>query len=129
MAAQYVTKTHKIKKGENKGQVVETTYRVDAEFIPTEINQIAQEFIENYCAANDRTDWLLEKANITSYVVERTDKETKKKYLETVTCDNYPFVNLRRDFVVDFFPSILKGVKQEKPETFKERMNRLYGKK
>lgn len=129
MAEKYVTKKHKITKGEKKGTIVETTYRVDADFVPSEINQISIEFIENYCVAKNEVEWLVTTANTSSYVVERTDKETKKKSFETVQCDNYPFINLRRDFAKKFFPEIIKGKDADKPETFKERINRLYAKK
>ena len=121
--AQYITKKKKV-----KGEVVETTYRVDAAYKPAEISDICIEFIENWCVANNKIEWLLEKVNTTSYVVERKDKNSGEKYTETVTCDNYPFVNLRRDFVESFFPSILKG-KAATAETFKDKINRLYGKK
>lgn len=123
MAAEYITKKKKV-----KGETVETTYRVDAAFKPAEIGEIAIEFIENYCVANNELDWLIEKVNTTSYQVERKDKNTGEKYMETVQCDNYPFVNLRKDFVAKFFPSIIKGATSQ-PETFKEKINRLYGKK
>ena len=120
--ADYITKKKKV-----HGEVVETTYRVDAAFKPAEIGEICIEFIENYCVANDKLFWLVEKVNTTSYIVERTNKETGEKYKETVECDNYPFVNLRRDFVEKFFPKILKG--NAANETFKERINRLYANK
>ena len=121
---QYITKKKKV-----KGEVVETTYRIDAGFTPSEIGDISIEFIENYCIANDKMDWLLEKVNTTSYQVERKDKNTGAKYMETVQCDNYPFVNLRRDFAATFFKPILKGKSTSSTETFKDRINRLYGKK
>ena len=120
--ADYITKKKKV-----HGETVETTYRVDAAFKPTEIGEICIEFIENYCVANNQVEWLLEKVNTTSYIVERKNEETGEKYKETVECDNYPFVNLRRDFVEKFFKSILKG--NQTSETFKDRINRLYGKK
>ena len=123
MANQYVTKVKKV-----KGEKVETTYRVDAGFKPVAIGEISLEFIENYCVANDETAWLLEKVNTTSYVVERKDKNSGAKFLETVPCKNYPFVNLRRDFTEKFFPGILKG-NAPAAETFKEKMNRLYSAK
>ena len=121
--AEYITKKKKV-----KGETVETTYRVDAAFKPTEISEISIEFIENYCVANKKLDWLINAVNTTSYTVERKDKNSGEKYTETITCDNYPFVNLRRDFVKEFFPSILKG-KPATAETFKDKINRLYGKK
>lgn len=122
--ADYITKVKKV-----RGEEVKTTYRVDAAFKPAEIGEICIEFIENYCVANDKIDWLVKKVNTTAYEVERKDKETGKKFKEVVSCDNYPFVNLRRDFVEEFFPSILKGKSGNTAETFKDKINRLYGKK
>lgn len=121
---QYIEKKKKV-----KGQEVVTTYRVDAGYTPEDISDISYEFIENFCIANDKIDWLLEKVNTTSYQVERKDKNTGEKYMETVECDNYPFVNLRRDFAQTFFKSIIKGKSASGNETFKDRINRLYGKK
>ena len=123
MAAKYVTKTKKV-----KGETIETTYRVDADFKPTEINEISIEFIENYCVAKNQIDWLVAAVNTSSYEVERKDKNSGEKYTETVECENYPFVNLRRDFVKEFFPTIIKG-KAATGETFKDKINRLYGNK
>ena len=123
MAAEYVTKKKKV-----NGEIVETQYRIDAGFKPQQISEISMEFIENYCVANNEIEWLLQTINITSYPVERKNKETGKFYVETVTCNSYPFVNLRRDFVAMFFPSIIKGAAPHK-ETWKERLNRMYGDK
>ena len=123
MAAKYITKTKKV-----KGEIVETTYRVDADFVPASINEITMEFIENYCVANNELNWLVAAINTDSYVVERKDEETGKKYLETIKCDNYPFVNLRRDFTEKFFSQILKSKNAPKAETWKEKINRLYAK-
>lgn len=123
MAEKYIIKTKVV-----KGEEVTTTYRVDPAFKPTAINDICMEFIENYCVANNEIEWLLQTINTTSYPVERKNKETGKCYVETVTCTNYPFVNLRRDFVAMFFPSIFKGAAPHK-ETWKERLNRMYGDK
>lgn len=123
MAEQTITKTKKV-----KGETVSTTYRIDADFVPTKIADISNEFIENYCVAHNQLDWLCEVVNTPSYTVQKKDKETGERRTVTVKCDNYPFVNLRRDFAVKFFPSIV-GQAPAKAETFKERINRIYGKK
>lgn len=120
MAEKWITKSKKV-----KGEVIETRYRVDAGFKPTEIGEISMEFIENYCVANNEIDWLLDEVNTTTYTVVR-DKGKTSEHKEVVSCDNYPFVNLRRDFVEKFFPSIIKG---NEPETWKEKLNKKYGKK
>lgn len=121
MSAQYITKKHKDK----EGKIIETQYRIDAGFIPTGIQQITQEFMENYCTANGELNWLNKTTHITQFEVERKDKDTGKKYKEIVTVKEYPFVNLRRDFAVKFFPQILKGINTPKKETFAERIARL----
>lgn len=119
MAEQWITKSKRA-----KGVTVETKYRVDAEFIPKKANDICMEFIVNYCEANNETKWLLEEVNISSYIVERKDKVTGETYTETVKCNNYPFVNLRKDFIGKFFPSLLSN--STKKETWKEILNKKY---
>lgn len=123
MAAKYINKVKKVNK-----VAVETTYRIDADFVPTDINEICMEFIENYCVANNELEWLVETINTEAYEVTRKNKETGETYVEIVPCNNYPFVNLRRDFTEKFFPQILKSKNAPKAETWKEKINRLYGK-
>ena len=118
MAEQYITKKKKV-----KGEVKETTYRIDADFTPKAIGEISNEFIENYCVAKNEIEWLVNAVNTPSYEVRRKDGT-----VETVECENYPFVNLRRDFALKFFPEIIGGAGPV-TETFKEKINRLYGKK
>ena len=125
MAAQYITKTHKNKQKEE----VSITYRIDADFVPSEINEISYEFIENYCVAKKQLEWLIETVNITTYDVKRKNKETNKYEIVTVTNNNYPFIMLRNDFAKKFFPQILKGLNAKPNETFKQRIMRLYGEK
>lgn len=120
MAEKWITKSKKV-----KGETVETKYRIDAGFKPTEIGEISMEFIEAYCVAHDEIDWLLEEINITEYAVIR-DKGKPSEHKEIVKCDNYPFVNLRKDFVEKFFSNIIKG---NTNETWKEKLNAKYGKK
>lgn len=121
MAEKWITKSKKV-----KGEVIETKYRIDAGFKPTEISEISMEFIENWCVANNEVEWLLEEVNISEYGVKRKDKATGEEYTEVVKCDNYPFVNLRKDFVEKFFSYILKG---KKADTWKDKLNAKYGKK
>ncbi len=122
MAESYIEKKKTV-----KGAVITTRYRIDEDFKPSKIGDICSEFIENWCVANNQVDWLVSEVNITEY-------KTKKKQPdgsvveETVKCDNYPFVNLRADFVNKFFPSILVGNATKGEETFKQKINRLYKK-
>ena len=103
-----------INKETGEKTVVEKEYRIDADFVPTTTADIAPEFIENWCVANKKTDWLVEEVQKTI-----TDKNGKEKDL--------PFVNLRADFVKEFFPSIISG-SSKKGETFKDRILAKYGK-
>ena len=120
MAEKWITKSKKV-----KGETIETNYRIDAGFKPTEISDICMEFIEAYCVANNEIEWLLEEVNTTAYTVIR-DKGKPTERKEVVACDNYPFVNLRKDFVEKFFPRIIKG---SKVETWKDKLNAKYGRK
>ena len=123
--AEYVTRKKVV-----KGEVVETTYRIDPDFIPEKVSDIAPEFIENYCVAKGETDWLVAEVSITSYTTIKKGEDGVKKEVN-VDCTNsgYPFVNLRSDFVQKFFPQILKSKKAKKEESFAERIKRLYGNK
>ena len=109
MAAKYVTKEHKNKAGE----LISTKYRVDADFVPQKASDITPEFIENYCVANDEVAWLVEAVQ-----KKITDKNGKKR--------DYPFVNLRADFVAKYFPDLAAA---KKPAlSFKEQILKKYGK-
>lgn len=116
---QYITKRKKV-----KGEVVETRYRVDADFIPQEANEICAEFIENYCVAHNEIAWLLDTVNKTSYQVVRNAGKSDE-YTETVNCDNYPFPMLRKDFITKFFSSL--GAKSDKV-SWKDKLNAKYKK-
>ena len=94
----------------------DVTYRVDSAFVPNDISEICLEFIENYCEAHDEIDWLCDTVSKTI-----TDKNGKKR--------DYPFVNVRADFVKTFFPDIVKGKGGGKPVSMKDRILAKYGKK
>lgn len=112
-----VTKTHKTK----SGTIISTTYHTEATFKPKKISEISMEFIEAYCVANKELDWLLETVNKPfTYTYKKGKNEGKKKSVD------YPFVNIRKDFVAKFFPEILVG--EKKTETLRARLNRLYAK-
>lgn len=113
--AQFITKTHK-----SKGEEVSTTYRIDADFIPTQISDICQEFIENYCVAHNELEWLIGVA--TKKVQFEKGKDGEKKVVEQAN----PFVSVRAEFAKKFFPSIVKGSAHK--ETWAESLLRKYGK-
>ncbi len=109
-----IVKEHKVKNKETgEVSIIKTEYRIDAGFVPTSIGDIAPEFVENWCAANGKIDWLVEQVQKTII-----DKNGSTKDL--------PFVNLRANFVKEFFPSIIVGTK--KKETFKDKILAKYKK-
>lgn len=118
----------KVETKKKDGTTATKDYRVDADFVPTAIADIHIDFIENYCVANNATDWLLEEVNISEYTTTKKNKETGEMETKTIKCNNYPFVMLRADFAKKFFPSIIKGDAPKK-ETAKDRFNKKYGKK
>lgn len=87
----------------------EITYRVDAGFIPKRIDEICEDFIQNYCIANDKEDWL------DSQYSEQEDKTITNKKTGKITKKKQPksFVSIRSAFAKEFFPNIIIG-KQEK---------------
>ncbi len=128
MAAKYVTKEIKKKKNKETGEVEVTTirYRVDADFEPTAIKDIIMDFVVNYCEANGETEWLLETVN-KPFQKKQVKKDKEGNVIsETKVKADYPFVNIRRDFVKKFFPDIIVG--EEKVETWREKLNKKYGK-
>lgn len=103
MAEQYITKTHKNKAGEE----VKVEYRVDADFIPTEVSQITEEFIQNYVIAKGETAWLVAQYSEMEEAVAKKDSRGKKagqKYKQRKS-----FVSIRSAFVEKFFADIIKG--------------------
>lgn len=108
MAEEFITNVSTNKKGEKK----EIKYRVDADFVPTEIKEICIEFIENYCVANGKTEWLAETLDKkTTHKHQKGDKEG-----QVITDKNgkpklfsYSFPEIRADFAKEFFGDIIKG--------------------
>lgn len=110
MAAKYIEKTHK-----NKNKVeVTRRYRIDPEFKPKKIDDISQEFIENYVEANNKGEWLLE-------VIDMTEKHRDKETKEVIGEFDISFMTVRKLFAEEFFPEIIKGKKEKEP-TWNERM-------
>ena len=109
MAEEWITKTKRVRvqDGEHAGEMAEvaTKFRVDADFIPDDINQVSLEFIINYCKAHKEVKWLKETAEKTI-----TDKQGKVR--------DYPFVNLRSDFMKKFFSDKVKGKAEKKPTMY-----------
>lgn len=121
MAEQYISITHKNKSGEVKT----IKYRVDAGFVPTRLDEICEEFIQNYCLANDKEDWLDNQYNSKEKFVVKKEKRTINKVVykkgETYETDK-SFISIRRDFGKEFF-----GI--SKADTTKKRGRDLWAEK
>lgn len=98
----------------------EIKYRIDADFVPSASSEICMDFIENYCVANNKTDWLVD-------VVQKTKPVKDKDGIDTGKVRDYNFIEIRAEFVDDFFPQI-KGKKPKKKQTLKEQILAKYGK-
>jgi ABC-type Fe3+/spermidine/putrescine transport system ATPase subunit len=115
-----------ITKKNGKGEDV--FYHAEAEFIPTKVDDICAEFIENYCVANGEIEWLVETCGKKT-VSKRKVKNDEGEVVGTKEVEiAYTFANIRSDFVQKFFPQILKGDKANKPLSFADRIKQKYGK-
>ena len=131
MAEQKKIITHKVKvldeqgnpikdeKGKLVWKKVGKEYRIDADFVPTAIEDICLDFIDNYIEANNEGEWVLK-------VLEQT--EVYKKGKKQGKTKEVSFVTLRSAFASKFFPEIIKG-SDKKEENFRERMKKKYNKK
>lgn len=130
MAEKFKTITHKVKvldeagvpvKDENgkfQWKQVSKKYRVDADFVPTAVEEICIDFIDNYVEANDEGEWL---------VSELMKKETYKKGDKKGQEKEISFVTLRSAFAHKFFPEIIKGA-GTKEESFRSKLLAKYKK-
>lgn len=102
MAKQFITHTYEKRNKETKEvKIIETEYRIDADFVPTKQKDICIEFMVNYCKSKGKEDaqWLLEthKEKI-KYTNEKGEK--KERALSTF--------EIREKFVKKYFPNIIK---------------------
>lgn len=104
----FITNTYTNK---NK-EVIETKYRVDSDFIPTEQNQICIDFIKNYCMSKGKEDvqWLL---NLMTTKI--TDNENKKSRKITN-------LEIRKQFVNKYFPSLVGNKPTDKTQAILEEL-------
>ena len=93
-------------------------YHVEPSFIPKKIDEICEEFIQNYCEANGKEDWLIDQYS-QKESKKIKDKDDKKKIVKVEEQDK-SFVSIRSDFAKEFFPKIIKG-EPEKKETKREK--------
>lgn len=93
----FITHTYKNKDKE----VIETKYRVDADFVPTQQNEICIEFIKNYCISKGKEDvkWLIDL--MTTNVETNSEKKKARKITN---------LEIRKQFVNKYFPSLV-GIK------------------
>ena len=103
-------------------------YHVEAEYVPSKISDICEEFIVAYCEANgeEAINWLVKTVN-TKVPTQRTNKETGEK--EKGEDIYMPFVSLRSAFAKKYFPNIIKGDKKAEGSSLRDRLNAKYGKK
>ena len=106
-------------KGRFKWKVVEKTYRIDADFVPTAIEDICIDFIDNYVDANNEGEWLVSELEKTE-VYKKGKKQGEEKDIS--------FVSLRAAFTKKFFPDIIKG-SDKKEESFRTKLLAKYSKK
>lgn len=108
MAKLFVEKKHKNKSGEEK--VIK--YRVDADFVPQKIDEICEDFIQNYCIANGKEDWLdnqYESKEIFEVKAEKRKYKGVVYYKGQKFEADKSFISIRKDFAKEFFGITKKG--------------------
>lgn len=129
MAEQFIKRLiEKTVNGEKTSK--EVTYRVDADFVPTSPDEICDDFVENYCVANGKLNWLLE-------TVDKKTKSKKKVKKDGVWTGEYKeedmaytWANIRSDFIKEYFPELIKSkTAKNKKLSFAARIKEKYGKK
>lgn len=130
MSVQTIIKTHEVKvldeqgnpikdeKGKFVKEIVSKEYRIDADFVPSAIEDICIEFIDNYVEANNQGEWLLKQLE---------KKEVYKKGKKIGQEKEISFVSLRSFFANEFFKDIVKGA-GKKEENFRNKLLAKYKK-
>lgn len=108
----------KDEKGRFVWETKEQVYRIDADFVPTAIEDICIDFIDNYVDKNNQGEWLVEVLNEKEYYKKGTKKGQEK---------DISFVSVRSAFAKKFFPEIVKG-KSNKEESFRSKLLAKYQK-
>lgn len=134
MAEKYITISHDVKKLDENGkpiknekgrfvwEKVEKSYRIDAEFVPTSIDEICFEFIDNYVEAHNEGEWFVDVLEQKEY-----HKKKDKDNNEIVEEKDISFVSIRSAFANKFFSDIIKG-KPVKEPSFRDKMLAKYKK-
>lgn len=115
---------------DNNGKYVYETiaikYRVDAEFVPSAIGEICDDFMDNYIQAHNEGEWFvsqLEMKEPKKVKVKQADGSIK----EVEKMEPISFMTLRSNFAKKFFPNIVKATSSN-TETFRDRMLKKYKK-
>ena len=134
----YSTVERRVKKKDKEGNPLKDTsgryvyetvaikYRVDADFVPSEIGQICGEFMDNYIEANKQGEWFVA-------LLEKTEpKKVKEKQAdgsEIEVIKNVPlsFMSIRSEFAKKFFPNIVKSSSSDN-ESYRVKMLKKYKK-
>ena len=105
----FITHTYTNK---NKEEIA-TTYRIDAEFVPTEQSQICIEFIKNYCISKGKKDakWLYELMT-----------SQKAKDSEGVKTRKITNLEIRKAFVEKYFPALIEKKTSHKTQNILEEL-------
>ena len=116
MDEKVITKSvYRKNKETGKRELVEITYRQDAEFVPTSIKEICAEFMVNYCIAKGEED--------IKWLKGLYEKEEKKSVVDKNGKENYKTVRAYNDrqivvlFAHNYFPKcIKKNIETKSPE-------------
>jgi len=83
-------------------------YNTSPTFIPNNINEISIDFIINYCTAKGKADIAWLKALAAAKVA--PDKNGRERRIS--------FIEIRKEFVKKYFPSIAPAAKEKKPTMY-----------
>lgn len=100
-----ITKTYYKKDDKAKEHPIETTYRIDADFVPLSTKEICGEFMTNFCISRGKEDieWL-----VRLYDEKITKKTENKKKTETTTKERYLTEReIIQKFAEKYFPTII----------------------
>lgn len=125
MSEQTITHTYTYKDPQtNKTTIKDTTYRIDADFVPKDQKDICLEFIENYCIkqGKDAIEWLI---NLTSEEIEIAPEKRKfTKSGKPITHRKRTALEIRKAFVEKYFKNLISNPEPKKDKGV-ERLNRL----
>ncbi len=107
-------------------ETIATKYRVDAEFVPSAIGEICDDFMDNYVEAHNEGAWFVSQLEMKEPKKVRV-KQADGSFIEEEKMVPISFMTLRSNFAKKFFPNIVKSTSTNK-ETYIERMLKKYKK-